>query len=121
MTYRKRSSRGILAKMRGRATGFKSIDPKLDLGDGLSVKMFTEKVDTLQQMLDTYNTLLADADELLNRLNDAEKSLSEFSERVLLAVAAKYGKDSHEYQRAGGVRRRDRKRPTRQLTIQPTG
>jgi len=104
-------------------TGFKSIDPAIDLGNDISAKVFTQKVNNLQQMLDAYNTLLADADALKNRLITTEKDLSEYSERVLLAVAVKYGKDSDEYERAGGVRRSDRKRPTpqQQLTIQPTG
>ena len=123
MTYKKRSSPGLLARLRERMTGFKSIDPAIDLGNDISAKVFTQKVNNLQQMLDAYNTLLADADALKNRLVTTEKDLSEYSERVLLAVAAKYGKDSDEYERAGGVRRSDRKRPTRQLqlTIQPTG
>ncbi|MEO1590464.1 MAG: hypothetical protein AAFU71_04125 [Cyanobacteria bacterium J06632_22] len=60
---------------------------------------------------------------LKNRLADAEKTLSEYSERILLAVAVKYGKNSDEYERIGGVRTSDRKRPTRQalLTAQPAG
>jgi len=37
----------------------------------------------------------------------------ELSEDMLLAVAAKFGKDSPEYEMAGGVRRSERKRPTR--------
>ena len=123
MTYQKRSSRYLLSKIRERMTGFKSIDPKIDLGNGISAKAFTDKVNDLQQMLDAYNTLLADADALKNRLTTTEKALSEYSERVLLAVAVKYGKDSDEYERTGGVRRSERKRPTAesQLTIQPTG
>ena len=91
MTYKKRSSR-MIVKMRSRVTGFKSIDPKLDLGNGLSAKTFAEKLDELLEMQASYNTVLADADVLKNRLNAAEKAISEYSERVLLAVAAKYGK-----------------------------
>lgn len=32
---------------------------------------------------------------------------------MLAAVAAKYGLDSNEYEKAGGTRRSDRKRPSR--------
>jgi hypothetical protein len=32
---------------------------------------------------------------------------------MLAGVAAKYGKDSDEYEKAGGVRKSERKRPTR--------
>ncbi len=35
------------------------------------------------------------------------------SERMLIAVAAKYGKDSYEHEMAGGIRKSERKRPTR--------
>ena len=120
MTYKKRSSR-MVAKMRSRVTGFKSIDPELDLGNDLSAKTFTEKLDELLEMQAAYNTVLANADVLKNRLNETEKALSEYAGRILLAVAAHYGKDSDEYERAGGTRTSDRKRPTRQLTIQPVG
>jgi hypothetical protein len=34
---------------------------------------------------------------------------------MLIAVAAKYGKDSYEYEMAGGIRKSERKRPTRRL------
>ena len=122
MSYRKRSSR-TLNRVRQRSTGLKSINPNIDMGDGLSAKAFTGMVNDLQNMLDAYNTALADADVLKNRLADAEKTLAEYSERILLAVAAKYGKNSDEYERIGGVRTNDRKRPTRQalLTAQPAG
>jgi hypothetical protein len=35
-------------------------------------------------------------------------------ERMLIAVAAKYGKYSDEYEKAGGKRKSERKRPTRE-------
>lgn len=35
------------------------------------------------------------------------------SERMLAGVAARYGKDSSQYEQAGGVRKSERKRPTR--------
>jgi hypothetical protein len=43
-------------------------------------------------------------------VDDAEKTLRDMSERMLTGVATKYGKDSDEYEKAGGVRKRDRKR-----------
>ncbi|BAY60611.1 hypothetical protein NIES22_06700 [Calothrix brevissima NIES-22] len=42
-----------------------------------------------------------------------EKRLAEFCERMLTGVASKYGRNSDEYQMAGGVRKSDRKRNTR--------
>ena len=43
----------------------------------------------------------------------AEKAIRDLSERMLAGVASKYGKDSSEYEMAGGTRKSERKRPTR--------
>jgi hypothetical protein len=48
---------------------------------------------------------------LFTRADDAEKRLQDLSERVLAGVAAKYGKNSNQYEKVGGVRKADRKRP----------
>ena len=34
-----------------------------------------------------------------------------------MGIGAEFGKDSYEYERAGGVRTSDRKRPTRRAAI----
>ena len=44
-----------------------------------------------------------------------QRDIRALSERMLIAVAAKYGKDSYEYEMAGGIRKSERKRPTRRL------
>lgn len=38
-----------------------------------------------------------------------EKDLAELSERILSAVSVKYGRNSTEYEMAGGVRRSERR------------
>jgi hypothetical protein len=119
MAYRKRDSR-TLDRVRRRLTGFKSIDPTIDLGDGVSVQAFTDMVNALSQTLAAYNIALADADVLGSQLSDAEKAISVYAEKVLLAVAVKFGKDSPEYGRAGGVRsslRKRYKRPKRPVEV----
>ena len=42
-----------------------------------------------------------------------EASLRDLSERMLAGVAAVYGKNSDQYEQAGGVRKSERKRPVR--------
>ncbi len=42
-----------------------------------------------------------------------EKNLRQLSEKLLMVVAIKYGKDSAEYEMAGGVRSSDRIRKIR--------
>ena len=49
-------------------------------------------------------------------IQEAEKAVSEMSEKMLIGVAFEYGKDSSEYSMAGGVRKSQRKRPARKAT-----
>jgi hypothetical protein len=116
VAYKKRGSRAFNQAQR-RLSGFKSIDPTLDLGDGVSVQAFTEMLTHLNQTLEAYNIVLADADTLKRSLVTAEKVIASYAEKVLLAVAVKYGKDSPEYGRVGGVRPSERKRPARPATL----
>jgi hypothetical protein len=67
-----------------------------------------------------YNTTLSTADSQLNAVEDAEKVLRDMSERMLTGVATYYGKDSDEYEKAGGVRKRDRKKPVRSNATKTT-
>jgi hypothetical protein len=71
--------------------------------------------------LDDYNQALSAADEKANILADSEKRLQDFNERVLAGVAAKYGKNSNQYEKVGGIRKADRKRPaTRKPSAAPS-
>ncbi|WP_341526842.1 hypothetical protein WKK05_30600 [Nostoc sp. UHCC 0302] len=53
------------------------------------------------------NNALTEIDSSLEEIRDLEKSLSDLSQRMLIGVAFKYGKDSYEYVMAGGVRKSD--------------
>jgi len=48
-------------------------------------------------------------------LKEKEKLLRAFSERMLTGVAAKFGKDSEQYQKAGGTRTSERRRHKRKI------
>ena len=91
----------------------RSIDPKLDFGSGFSNTAFAALITKVNADLDTYNTLLSKLDEAYNAFEASEKALATFSGKMLANVAIRYDKDSSEYEMAGGVRSRDRKRPTR--------
>lgn len=67
MAYKRRSSQ-VIADAQERATNLKAIDPALDLGGGLTVSAFESEIATVQTALETYNTLLAQADAALNEL-----------------------------------------------------
>ena len=112
MARQKRSSR-ILDRAQRRSAGMQSIDDKLDLGPGMTMELYIQNIDNLRTRLNAYNKTLSYVDELQNEVDKAERLLAIHSEQMLLGVAARYGKDSNEYEMAGGVKKSDRKRPTR--------
>jgi len=93
-----------------RIASVKSIDPDFDLGNGLIAKDYETAITNVKAAMDNYNTLLSTLDEKLNFLKDKEKILDDWNERILIGVAAKYGKNSSEYEQAGGVRKSERKK-----------
>ncbi len=94
-----------------------SIIPLLELGDGLTVENYLLSIDNLRSQLASYNESLAMIDRAAGTVQDTEQQLRTLSERMLIAVAARYGKDSYEYEMAGGTRKSDRKRPTRRSRV----
>ncbi len=104
MSYRKKAS-PAMAQAVQRISGLKSIAADLDLGNGLTVVDYQTAIDEVETVLSTYNTHLSLADEIKNNLGTKEKVLRDISERMLIGVAAKYGKDSNQYQMAGGTKK----------------
>jgi hypothetical protein len=96
-----------------RANALNSIDPALDLGNGLTLADYKTKTAALKTKNDTYNSDLSDLDASLNAIQAAEKALDDLSARMLAGVGSKYGKDSSEYEQAGGTRTSERKPPLR--------
>ena len=88
-----------------RLASLKSIDANLDLGNEITVAVFEGKLKRVTDSLETYNTALSIVDEKRNTFENDERDLSDMYERVLLGVGAKFGKDSIEYEKAGGTRK----------------
>lgn len=118
MAYRKRNSKD-LEKAGQRLAGMKSIDPALDLGNGLSVATYLSVIEETDVALEGYNTQLSQADGLQNEFFAKEKNLRDMSERMLVGVAARYGKDSDEYEKAGGTKKSLRRRSRRVRESEP--
>jgi hypothetical protein len=116
MARQKRSSR-TLERAQLRSDGIQSVDGQLDAGGGFSAPGYINIIHKLRAEVSAYNTALSSIDALNNQVAETENQLAEYSERMLLGVAAKYGKDSREYEMAGGVRKRDRKRPARRVAL----
>ncbi len=88
-----------------------SVDPALDLGNGLTTITFNAQVDTFQDRLDKYNQHISDLDAERNDLLALEKVLRETNKTILQGVGVKYGYNSNEYEKVGGTRTSERKKP----------
>ncbi|MGD1899767.1 MAG: hypothetical protein ACFB16_22820 [Phormidesmis sp.] len=116
MARNKKASRA-LSKAEKRLAGMKSIDPKLNLGGGFSVAAYEAKINRTRKYLEAYNMLLSKIDAAFNLFLDAERSLSEMSEGMLMGVAMKFGKRSSQYEMAGGRRRGEKRRATAKSAV----
>ncbi|MCC5627953.1 hypothetical protein LC613_07315 [Nostoc sphaeroides CHAB 2801] len=112
MPRRKRNSR-ILEKAEFRVAGLKAIDPNINFNDTCNLQNLTQLIDNFHNMLDEYNAALAMIDSSRKKLDEMEKTLSQVSDKMLMGVGFKYGKNSNEYELAGGVRDSDRVRKSR--------
>ncbi|AOX00124.1 hypothetical protein BJP34_12300 [Moorena producens PAL-8-15-08-1] len=112
MAQLKRNSIKLMNAER-RIASLKSINDKLDLGNGMTIQELEASIQSVREKLETYNTILSTVDAAYNNLLEAEEVLGGLSEKMLMAVAVKYGKNSFEYEMAGGVRRTERKRRIR--------
>ncbi|MBU7586799.1 MAG: hypothetical protein KAF91_28750 [Nostoc sp. TH1S01] len=118
MARRRRNSR-TLEKAQVRLAGIKSISPTLDVGEGLTVQDYTEKIESLRNSIEAYNSALSDVDVLRTQILENEKTVADYSDKFLRGISYKYGNNSYEYQKAGGTRKSDRKRTTRQSMASP--
>ena len=106
MAYRRKSSQ-VIVDAQERSGNLRAIDPNLDLGNNLTVAAYDTKISEAQTALDTYNGLLAQADGAGNNFKAIEKDLRDLSSQILAGVKVKYGRDSNEYEMAGGTRLSD--------------
>lgn len=116
---RAKKKSNVIPNANKRLAGMKSINPKLDFGSGFSNTAFEKQIEQVNADLNAYNTLLSKVDEAYNTFLDSEKELAKFSSKMLANVAIRYDKDSNEYEMAGGVRPRERRRSTRKTTASP--
>lgn len=118
MTRTKRTS-AVFEKATHRMTGLRSIDPNLELSEGLSLAEYEMKVQTLQITLAHYNTLLSSVDEAAGQVAAQEQMVRQYSENMLMAIALRYGKDSLQYMQAGGKIRKPAKTKSNSKTTGP--
>ncbi|MBD2597880.1 hypothetical protein BCD64_02360 [Nostoc sp. MBR 210] len=107
MSRKRRTSR-VLEKAELRVSGLKAIDPNIDFGDNRSLQYMTQLIEQYRSKIDAYNTALAVIDSSKTEMEQLEKVLGELNDQMLIGVAFKYGKNSTEYEKAGGVRKSER-------------
>ncbi|MBN3899545.1 MAG: hypothetical protein HWQ41_31045 [Nostoc sp. NOS(2021)] len=112
MSRQKRTSR-VLEKAELRSAGLKAIDSNMDFGDNCGLKNLTQSIEQLRTMLDAYNIALAMIDSSKTKIDEMEKTLSNLTDKIVRGVAFKYGKNSSEYELAGGIRDSERVRKSR--------
>ena len=93
-----------------RLAAVKSIDTALDLGNNITVVNYETQITSLQNKLATYNTALSTIDDLYNECIAQINVIKDWNERILTGVATKYGKNSSQYEMAGGVKKSERKK-----------
>jgi hypothetical protein len=111
MPRNKKSPTTVMVEATNRLAGLKSVEENLDFGNGLTNTAFNILINDTYDTLEQYNTLLSQVDQKSNDFDVLEKKLKDMHERMLLGVAVKYGKDSDEYEMAGGTRKSERKKP----------
>ena len=120
MSRLKKTSSAVIEGAGARASGLSGIDTALDLGGGLELAAYKTAIADAQSKLSAYNTLLSQADEASNAFEAAEDKVRDLSDRMLAGVAARYGRDSDEYQMAGGTKRSERSRRTAGRSATPS-
>jgi uncharacterized protein YciW len=121
MARMKKQSSPKIDQAATRAAGLKSIDATLDLGNGMTLTAYQAAITDAQGKLAAYNTKLSEVDEAQNAFSVAEKNIADLSERMLAGTAARYGKNSDQYEMAGGTRKSERKRRAAKPAVVATG
>jgi hypothetical protein len=103
----------VLERIEHRLAGLKAIDPNIDFGKERNVQYMTELTQKLRSRIEAYNTALTTIDTTRTEMADLEKKLNDVAEKMLIGVAFTYGKDSTQYEMAGGVKKSDRIRRSR--------
>ena len=110
----------MLEKAVRRAAGINSIDPNLDLGNGLTLPAFSTLIETMRTKENAYNSALSNLDKLYREMLQTERELGDMAEHMLLGVAIRYGKSSVEYGMAGGVPKNQRRKRLRGESSTPS-
>ncbi len=85
MARKKRKSKAVESGLK-RAAALTAIDPKLDLGNGLTLDAYNASIQAHEDNVDSYNTDLSGLDTQLTDIKANEKKLDQLSVRMLKGV-----------------------------------
>ena len=119
MPRQKRTYRA-LEKAELRVAGLRAINPDMDFGDVRNLQYITQISQQLRTKIDAYNTALSVIDSSKSEMDELEKTLTDLTDKMLIAVAFTYGTDSSEYEIAGGIRKSKRTRKTKITPLRVT-
>jgi hypothetical protein len=119
MAFRKKNIPMELQLVQQRLDGMKSVDPALDLGNGVSVPIVEAAIKKATDGIGEYNTMLSQIDQKGNDVDGDIKTACSFGERILTGAKFKFGKDSSEYEAMGGTRASERKKSSKKTPPKP--
>jgi hypothetical protein len=114
----KRTRSAVLENAETRAAAIATLPQPVELGGELTLTAYQSEITATRGKLTRYNSVLADADQARREFLSAERNLADWSDRMLAGVGATFGRNSDAYAQAGGVKKSERKRPSR--TAAPT-
>jgi hypothetical protein len=107
----------ILEKAQKRNLAIQSIDANLNMGEGASVAEFSASIAETQSKVDRYNLAIATLTQLHSEMMASEKALTNQHERMLNSVSGKFGRDSVQYEMAGGRKRLGKRKTKATSTV----
>jgi hypothetical protein len=116
---RPKKTSDALIKAEKREAGLRTITDPLSFNDDANLEGYSQLIQDLRTKLSAYHSSLTTADDLARDVKATEQLLRKYSEKMLLNVAARYGKDSREYGKAGGVLTSERKKRKQPPTSAP--
>jgi hypothetical protein len=107
---RKQRSSVPLTHAENRESRLRTISAELDLGNGITLANYTQEIAALRAKVFEHNSTTVLLDDLSRDIKRMEGELRITSEKMLMGVGVKYGKNSSEYGKAGGTLTSERKK-----------
>jgi hypothetical protein len=110
---RKQRSSVALINAENRESRLRTINGELDLGNGITLANYTQEIAALRAKVFEHNSTTVRLDDLSRDIKRMEDELRITSEKMLMGVGLKYGKNSNEYGKAGGTLTSERKKTSK--------